>query len=201
LEENTIPFNNLKSNIMNRIHQTDPAQATGKTKQLFDAVQVRLGRVPNLMRVFGNSPAALEAYLNFSGALMKGALPLALREQIALAVSEINGCGYCLSAHTLSAAKVGLSQEDILAARRSTAANDKSDAVLKLARAVALQRGQISDGDLQNARSAGLNDAEIVEVIQHVALNTLTNYTNNVARTVLDFPEVKVGDFEAVGAH
>jgi len=181
---------------MNRLHQTDPAQATGKTKQLFDAVQARLGKVPNLMRVFANSPVGLEAYMDFSGALLRGVLPAKLREQIALAVSEINGCDYCLSAHTLSGAKAGLSEEDILEARRSSAANDKSDAALKLARAVALQRGQISDSELQNARSAGLNDAEIVEVIQHVALSTLTNYTNNVARTVLDFPPVKAGELE-----
>ncbi|MEI9893007.1 MAG: hypothetical protein WDN28_03605 [Chthoniobacter sp.] len=80
------------------------------------------------------------------------------------------------------------------------AADDKFDAALKLARAIALQRGQIADAELQNARSAGLNDAEIVEIIQHVALNTLTNYTNNVARTVLDFPEVKPGELEPARA-
>ncbi|MDR3405787.1 MAG: carboxymuconolactone decarboxylase family protein [Chthoniobacter sp.] len=181
---------------MNRLHQTDPSQSTGKTKELFDVVQARLGKVPNLMRVFANSPAAFEAYLNFSGALLRGGLPAKLRESIALAVGEINGCGYCLSAHTLSSGKVGLSQEDILAARRSSAADPKFDAALKLARAIALQRGHISDAELRHARSAGLNDAEIVEIIQHVALNTLTNYTNNVARTVLDFPEVKPGELE-----
>lgn len=181
---------------MNRLHQVDPAQTTGKTRELFDATQSRLGKIPNLMRVFANSPAAFEAYVNFSGALSRGLLPLKLREAIALAVSEINGCGYCLSAHTLSGARAGLSQEDILAARRSTATDDKFDTALKLARAVALQRGHIAGDDLQNARAAGLNDAEIVEIIQHVALNTLTNYTNNVAKTVLDFPEVKPGELE-----
>lgn len=185
---------------MNRLHQVDPAQATGQTQELFGAVQARLGKVPNLMRVFANSPAAFEAYLNFSGALIRGVLPLKLRESIALAVGEINGCGYCLSAHTLSAGKAGLSQEDILAARRSTSADDKFDSALKLARAIALQRGHIADTDLQNARSAGLNDAEIAEIIQHVALNTLTNYTNEVARTVLDFPEVKPGELEPLPA-
>ena len=173
-----------------------PEQATGKTKELFAAVQARLGKVPNLMRVFANSPAALEGYLNFSGALMRGSLTAKLREQLALAIGEINGCGYCLSVHTLSGGKAGLSAEDILAARRSSAVDDKSDAALKFARTVALSRGQIADAELQAARGAGLNDAEIVEIIQHVALNTLTNYTNNVARTVLDFPEVKPGEFE-----
>ena len=185
---------------MNRIHQTDPARATGKAKELFEAVQARLGSVPNLMRVFGNSPAALEAYLNFSGALMHGVLSAKLREQLALAIGEINGCDYCLSAHTLSGGKVGLGPDDIAAARRSSAINDKSDAALKFARAVALQRGQIADADIHAARSAGLNDAELVEIVQHVALNTLTNYTNNVARTVLDFPPVKAGEIGAPAA-
>ncbi len=185
---------------MNRIHQTDPAAATGKAQQLFTAVQGKLGFVPNLVRVLGNSPAALEGYLGLSGALAGGVLAAKLREQIALAVGEINGCGYCLSAHTLLGGKAGLDQDDILAARRSTATSDKSDAALKLARAVTLQRGHIADTDLHAARSAGLNDAEIVEVVQHVALNILTNYTNNVARTVIDFPEVEPGELEPVAA-
>ncbi len=185
---------------MNRIHQSDPTTATGKTKQLFDSVQKALGFVPNLMRVLGNSPAALEGYLGLNATLAGGVLPAKLREQIALAVAEINGCGYCLSAHTLLGGKAGLSQDEILAARRSTAANDKSDAALKFARAVTLQRGLIADTDLQTVRSAGLSDAEIIEIVQHVALNILTNYTNNVARTVIDFPEVKPGDLETASA-
>jgi uncharacterized peroxidase-related enzyme len=182
---------------MNRIHQTDPTTSTGKTEQLFTAVQSKLGFVPNMMRVLGNSPAALEGYLNLSGALAGGVLVPRLREQIALAVAEINGCGYCLSAHTLLGGKAGLATEEILAARNSSAADSKSDAALKLARAVTLQRGVIGDADLQSARAASLNDAEIIEVVQHVALNILTNYTNNVAQTVIDFPEVKPGKLEA----
>jgi uncharacterized peroxidase-related enzyme len=181
---------------MNRLHQTDPEQATGKTKELFAAVHGRLGKIPNLMRVFANSPAVLEGYLNFSGALMHGALTAKLREQLALAISEINGCDYCLSAHTLSSGKVGLGPDDVRAARMGSAINDKSDAALKFARAVALERGQVSDAEVQAARSAGLSDAELVEIVAQVALNTLTNYTNNVARTILDFPPVKAGQLD-----
>ena len=186
---------------MNRIHQTEPTTATGKTGQLFNTVQKGLGFVPNLLRVLGNSPAAIEGYLGFSTTLAGGLLPAKLREQIALAVGEINGCGYCLSAHTLLGGKAGLSQEEILAARRSSATDSKSDAALKFARSVTLQRGDVADADLQAARSAGLNDAEIVEVVQNVVLNILTNYTNNVARTVIDFPEVKPGELEATATH
>jgi uncharacterized peroxidase-related enzyme len=181
---------------MNRIHQIETPEASAKTQKLFTAVEGKLGLVPNLVRVLGNSPAALEGYLGLSGALATGILKAPLREKIALAVAEINGCGYCLSAHSLLGAKAGLSGAEIAGARQVTDTDPQADAVLKLARAVTLQRGNISDAELAAARAAGLGDAEIVEVIQHVALNILTNYTNNAARTVIDFPEVKPGEFE-----
>lgn len=166
------------------------------SRPLLEGVQKSLGFVPNMMGVIANSPAALEGYLSLSGALAKGALPPKLREQIALAVAEINGCGYCLSAHTLLGGKAGLGADEILAARKSSAADSKSDAVLKLAHAITRQRGAIADSELQAARSAGLSDAEIIEVVAHVALNILTNYTNNLVETTIDFPEVKPGQLE-----
>lgn len=178
---------------MNRLTQLDPAQATGKTKQLFDDVQAKLGFVPNLFRVLANAPAALESYVNFSGALAGGSLNARVREQISLAVAESNLCGYCLSAHTFMGGKVGLSQKEIIDAIHATAAPGKTDAVLKLARSIVVQRGEISDSDLEHARAAGLNDGEIVETVANIVLNILTNYVNHVARTLVDFPEVKPG--------
>ena len=171
--------------------------APAASRPLLEGVKRSLGFVPNMMGVIANSPAALEGYLSLSGALAKGVLPAKLREQIALAVAEINGCGYCLSAHTLLGGKAGLAADEIFAARKSAAADSKSDAVLKLARAITLQSGNISAEDLQAARTAELSDAEIIEIVQHVALNVLTNYTNNVAHTVIDFPEVKPGITES----
>ena len=106
---------------MNRITQLDPSTATGKTRQLFDGVQAKLGIVPNLFRVLGNSPAALDAYLGFSGALAGGVLTGRVREQIALAVAETNLCGYCLSAHTFIGGKLGLSEKDMTEARNAIA--------------------------------------------------------------------------------
>jgi uncharacterized peroxidase-related enzyme len=184
----------IESKNMNRITQIDPAQATGKTKQLLDAVQSKLGIVPNLTRVLANSPAALEGYLNFSGALAGGTLSAKVREQIALAVAEGNLCGYCLSAHTFIGGKVGLTAKDIADARQTNAASDKTDAILKLALSILVQRGEISDDALKAARNAGLTDGEIVETTANVALNIFSNYINHVARTVVDFPEVKPGE-------
>jgi uncharacterized peroxidase-related enzyme len=186
-----------ESTSMNRITQLDPAQATGKTKQLFDGVQAKLGGVPNLFRVFGNSPAALEGYLNFSGALASGVLSAKVREQIALAVAEINDCGYCRSAHTYIGGKVGLSAREISDARKVVAADPRTAAILNLARNLVVQRGTLTDAEFKAARKAKLTDAEIVETVANVALNLLSNYLNHVARTVVDFPEVKADAADA----
>ena len=182
---------------MNRIAQLDPSTATGQAKELFNSVQAKLGIVPNLFRVFGNSTAALEGYLNFSGALAGGVLDAKVREQIALAVAEINDCTYCRSAHTYIGGLVGLSENEITAARKVVAADERTEAILNLARNIVVQRGELSESEFKAARAAKLTDAEIVETVANVALNILTNYLNPVAQTVVDFPEVKAGQPEA----
>ena len=91
---------------MNRIAQLDLDRATGKTKQPLELVQTEVEVVPNLFRVLGVSPAALEGYLNFVEALVEGSLTSKIREQIALVVAECNMCSYCLSEHTFIGVKV-----------------------------------------------------------------------------------------------
>lgn len=167
--------------------------AAGRAQELLAGVQKKLGLVPNLTRVLANSPAALEGYLAFSGALATGTLSAAVREQLALVVGEVHGCGYCLSAHTAIGKKVGLKDEAILDARRGQSKEPKTHALLVLARAIALKRGELVDADLRAARDAGVTDAEIVEVVGAVALNVYTNWLNHVAATPIDFPEVKPG--------
>lgn len=179
---------------MNRIKQLDPTQATGLTKELLDGTKAKLGVVPNLLRVLGNAPAALEGYLKFSGALAGGSFNAKVREQISLAVAESNMCGYCLSAHTFIGGRLGLTEEEVADARHASAANDKTDAILKFARSIVVQRGEVTDADLQQAWARGLNDSDIVETIANVALNIFTNYVNHVAQTIVDFPEVKPGN-------
>ena len=181
---------------MNRIIHLDPALVTGKTKELFDAVQARLGIVPNAFRVLGNAPAALEGYLHFDAALAGGSFDGKIREQIGLAVAESNLCRYCLSAHVFMGGRAGLTEKEIADAARSIGATAKTEAILKLARDVVVQRGEVSDSDLEHARTSGLTDGEIVETVANVALNILMNYANHVARTVMDFPEMKPGPVE-----
>lgn len=158
-----------------------------------ELVKKQLGSVPNLFRLVANSPAALEGYLGLSGALAKGALDARTRERIALAVAESNGCGYCLSAHTYLAKNVAKLDDAEITANRNGASNDpKADVAVRFAAKVVESRGHVADGELAAVRAAGYDDAELVEIVLNVALNTLTNYINEVARTEIDFPVVKV---------
>ena len=165
--------------------------APAASQPLLHAVQKQLGVVPNLFRLVSNSPAALEGYLGLSGALNKGSLPAATRARIALAIAEINGCDYCLSAHTYLGKNISKLDDAEMTANRSGGSNDpKADAAVRFAAKVARERGHVSDDDVRAVKNAGYDDAQIVEIVLHVALNTWTNYINTVAKTDIDFPVV-----------
>lgn len=178
---------------MSRISTPATIEASPAGSQpLLEAVKKQFGVVPNLFRVVGNSPAALEGYLGLNGALGKGAIDARTRERIALAVAQINGCDYCLSAHSYMGANLAkLDEAEILANRRGTSTDAKADAAVRFAAAVTTARGHVGTADLDMVRAAGFSDAQIVEIVLHVALNTLTNYVNNVAETAIDFPVAK----------
>lgn len=176
---------------MSRISIPAVEQSVEATKPLLAAVKKQLGIVPNLMKVVGHSPAALEGYLALNGALARGQLNAKLRESIALAVAEYNGCDYCLSAHDYLGRNVAkLGDSDIDAARDGRAADPRTNAALHFARRVAESRGRIADTDLAALRAAGFDEAGAIEIVVNVALNVLTNYVNNVALTDIDFPKV-----------
>jgi uncharacterized peroxidase-related enzyme len=178
---------------MNNLPLVDPGTATGRAADLLAAAQRRFGVTPNMTKAMANSPALLKGYLELSGALNSGVLDGAIREQIALAVSQVNGCSYCLSAHSYLAEHVAqLSADDIAAARRSEAPNPKTAALLRFAVAVNETRGAVTADDVEAVRSAGATDEEIAETIGHVALTVLTNYFNRAASVDVDFPVVTV---------
>jgi uncharacterized peroxidase-related enzyme len=173
---------------MQRIKAIESQMATGKVKELLDAVQSKLGLTPNSVRTMASSPAVLEAYLNFGAAVAKGVLSAKLREQIALVVAETNQCDYCLAAHTAIGSQIGLSEEAILGSRRGLAGNSRDAAVLQFAREVVKARGAVKDKDVDHLRTVGIGDGEIAEIMANVALNLFTNYFNHVAGTEVDFP-------------
>lgn len=175
---------------MVRIKAIEPTEVDTETQSLFARLAQKLGRTPNLVRTMAVSPAVLEAYLGFGRSMSRSSLTPRLREQIGLAVSELNRCHYCLAAHTAFGRTAGLDDEEIGGSRRGVSQDRKANAILQFAQRIVNERGLVSDDDAQTVRDAGLNEAEIVDTVAAVALNIFTNYFIQVAGTEIDFPEV-----------
>lgn len=175
---------------MARVPAIDPQTATGEAKQLLDAVQNGLGTVPNFIRILANSPAALTAFLGIHGIAGAGVLDPKTRERIALAVAEQNACQYCVSAHTAIGRKVGLDNQEMLANRVGRSSEAKAEAALSFARTLVEHTGQVSNAEFAAVRAAGHTDAEIVEIITHVAMNIFTNLLGKATQVEIDFPKI-----------
>jgi uncharacterized peroxidase-related enzyme len=176
---------------MSRLNVPTRETSPRASQPLLDAVQKQLGVIPNLYRLLGQSPAALEGVLALSAALGR-TLDVKTRNRIALATAQANQCDYCLSAHSYLATNLAkLDDEEIALNRKGHSKDPRADAAVAFAFKVAQQRGAVRDDDVAAVKAAGYTDAELVEIVANVALNVLTNFMNNVARTEIDFPVVR----------
>jgi uncharacterized peroxidase-related enzyme len=173
---------------MPRIQPVDHLASTGKTRELLDGIAAKFGGVPNLMKTFAQSPAALQFFLSGSQALAEGVIPAKVREQVDLVVSQENGCGYCLAAHTQLAKGHRLTDDQIAQARRGRSEDPKTAAILAFASSLVEHRGRLTEDHFAAARSAGLSDAELAEIIAAVALKIFTNYFAIATEVEVDFP-------------
>lgn len=174
---------------MNRIKPVKQEEASEEVKELFTALESKMGKVINIFATMAHSPAALKAFLALNESMEKTSLPAPLREKIALAVGQKTNCHYCLSAHTAIAKGLGIDEGAIAKARSSQSDDPKTAAILKFAQEVAAKQGNISDAAFEELKKQGVSDKEIVEVILATALNLFTNYFNLVAKTEIDFPK------------
>jgi uncharacterized peroxidase-related enzyme len=173
-----------------RLPRVEPDTADDKQRELLKTTEKQLGRVPNLYAAMANGPAALSGYLAMRDALAKGSLNAKLRERLALLIAQENGCVYCLSAHTMRGGMMGFSPDELARTRNAQSDDPHIDAVLSIAREIMRSHGNVDDEMLEHARAAGVTDAELAEIVAHIALNVLSNYFNHLARPELDFPEV-----------
>ncbi len=179
-----------------RIKTLNPETTGGTAKELFNAVENKLGFIPNLIKVFGNSPATLKAYLSLGEINGGGNFSNKFREQLALAIAEENECNYCLSAHTAIGKMNGLTDEQTEQNRQGLAEDYKTQTGLQFAKKVTVNRGVVSNEDIQKVKDAGYTDGDILEIVLNVVANTLTNYVNHIAETEVDFPKVEAGTFK-----
>jgi uncharacterized peroxidase-related enzyme len=175
---------------MSRINLVNHDNANTEQKELYAAITSQLGSVPNFLKVFANSPAALRAFLGLHSIAGEGSLDSKTRERIALALAEKNACQYCVSAHTAIGSKAGLSGAEMEANRAGTSQDAKAAAAVKFARALAEHHGEVTTSELLEVRNSGYNDSDIVEIITHVGMNVLTNILGKASRVEIDFPKV-----------
>ncbi len=161
----------------------DPATAS-----ILNQVQAKLGAVPNMFLTLAHSPVALNAYMKLADVAGTGKLSAKQREQIALTVGEANQCTYCVAAHGVIGKMVGLNPSEISEARAATSVDAKTQAALTLAAQIVQRRGHIGTSELASFKAAGFADSDVLEVLVNVVLNILTNYTNHIAGTEIDFP-------------
>lgn len=177
---------------MSRINLVTDAQADAEQKELYAAIQLQLGMIPNFLKIFANSPAALRAFLGLHGIAGEGSLDPQTSERIALGLAEQNACQYCVSAHTAIGRKAGLSSAEIEANRAGGSHDAKAAIAIKFARSLAAHNGEVTTAELLEIRNVGYDDAQIVEIITHVGMNVLTNILGKASRVEIDFPKIEL---------
>ncbi len=177
---------------MSRITVIDNDNANSEQRELLDTIQSQLGMVPNFLKVFANSPAALRAFLGLHAIASEGSLDAPTRERIALALAQQNACEYCVSAHTAIGRKAGLNDAEIEANRAGTSQDSKAAAAVKFAKALAEHNGEVTTAEILEVRNAGYSESDIVEIITHVGLNVLSNIIGKASQVEIDFPKVEL---------
>jgi alkylhydroperoxidase family enzyme len=173
-----------------------PIQNNGANSELKRSLKnsgLELDETPLFLQIMANSPASLRAFVQADAALVRGQLTPRQRQQIALAVAEINGASYRGSAQVDTGQSLGLNDHESQPARNAPAADPQIETMLSFTRAVVLQRGDISDEDFQALGRAGFTDAHMIEILANIALNIFSNYVNSVARTEADFALLQAG--------
>ena len=154
---------------------------------IFDNLEKQLGFVPNLYATYAHSNTALENYLSFSNA--KTSLTAKEKEVVNLAVSEVNQCNYCLSAHTALGKMSVFTEQEILELRAGAASFDpKLDALAKLSKNLTANRGFVTQEVKENFFTAGYNEAAFIDAIVQVGQKTISNYVHSATQVPIDFP-------------
>lgn len=179
---------------MSRLNVPSPEDVPAGAQRILDNVGAQLGFVPNMFKTIASNPTVLEVVTTLQGTLSR-VLDAKTRHSIALAVSQANGCSYCLAIHTHVSTKFGgMSADDIELGRAGSSVDPKRAAAARFAQRVVDSRGQVSDADLAAVRGAGYTDSQILAIVALSVQFLLTNFINNVNQTDIDIPGVGSAD-------
>ncbi|MFJ2394454.1 carboxymuconolactone decarboxylase family protein [Streptomyces sp. NPDC087843] len=173
---------------MSRLNVPPPEDVPTSAQQTLDNIGAQLGFVPSMFKTLASNPTVLEVVTTLQGTLSR-VLDARTRHSIALAVSQANGCSYCLAMHSHVATKFGgMSGDDIELGRAGSSVDPKRAAAARFAQQVVESRGQVGDAELESVRGAGYTDPQILAIITVAVQFLLTNFINNVNQTDLDIP-------------
>jgi uncharacterized peroxidase-related enzyme len=177
---------------MARISILTKETAPAKSQPILANYEKALGVIPNFFAMISQSPDALKAIADMHATLGKS-LGHKTRERIHIMTAEVNGCNYCLSAHSYLGSKLQLSSEDMELNRSGHSTDPHADVALQFAYKVATSRGHINDADVEAVRSAGYTEAQIVDIVAETAFSFITNLFNNTFKTETDavFPALQ----------
>ena len=179
---------------MSRLNTPSLNDLPAGARQILDQVGAQLGFVPNMFKTIASNPTVLEVVTTLQGTLSR-VLDAKTRHSIALAVSQANGCSYCLAIHThVSTRFGGMSADDIELGRAGSSVDPKRAAAARFAQRVVDSRGQVSDAELAGVRGAGYTDPQILAMVTVVVQALLTNFINNVNQTSIDIPAAGSAD-------
>jgi uncharacterized peroxidase-related enzyme len=175
---------------MARIELPTREQAPAETHEILDAMQQRLGFLPNGLRLLSLSPSALQAFVGLQTTMSHG-LDAKTQEAVALAVSRANGCSYCVATHCfITRANSQTAPDEITLNLEGKSSDPKRAAAAAFAKRIIDTHGKVSDTDLAAVRAAGYSDGQIIELTALAARYTMTNFLNNMAEVEVDIPDV-----------
>ncbi|WP_460220564.1 carboxymuconolactone decarboxylase family protein [Psychroserpens sp. MEBiC05023] len=173
---------------MNTFNVPTREEVSENNQAIFDNLNKALGFVPNIFATLAHSDTALENYLAFSNA--KTSFTNKEKEAINLAVSEVNQCQYCLSAHTAISKMNGFNDDQIIELRSGKSSDSpKLDALAKLAKNITINRGATDEAVLENFFSVGYTKGNFADAINLVGEITITNYLHRSTEVPVDFPQ------------
>ena len=160
---------------------------TEANQTIFDTLKKKIGKVPNLFATMAYSKNALGAYLSLSGG--PSSLTAKEKEVVNLAVSQVNGCDYCLAAHTAIGKLNGFTDDQILEIRSGAVPFDaKYNALAALSKSFVENFGKPSEAAVNNFFEVGYTDENLVDAIILIGDKTITNYLYAVTKIPVDFP-------------
>ena len=157
------------------------------SKGIMEIATKKYSFLPNLLGNMAHAPALLKGYATLSGIFGETSFSPTEQQIVLMSNNLLNGCKYCMAAHTTIAQGQGVAGDVIEALRAGTPiADEKLEALRQFSLVINKSRGNPSANDISAFLAAGYEEANILEVILGTALKVMSNYTNHVAETPVD---------------